>query len=38
MILSIKEDFDKEKGSDMPMLSRVGKTTVSMYLAFSQAA
>ena len=35
MILSIIDDFNKETGTDLPMFSRVGKTTVSMYLAFS---
>ena len=38
MILTVHDDYDKEHGTDMPMLSRVGKTTVSMYIAFSQAA
>jgi hypothetical protein len=37
MIVTVKEDYDKEKGTDLPMFSRVGKTTVSMYIAFSQA-
>lgn len=38
MIVTVDEEFDKEQGRDLPMLSRVGKTTVSMYIAFSQAA
>lgn len=38
MILAIKDAQDKEHGTDLPMFSRVGKTTVSMYIAFSQAA
>jgi len=38
MIVTVKEDFDKDQGTDLPMFSRVGKTTVSMYIAFSQAA
>jgi len=38
MILTVEDDFDKEHGTDLPMYSRVGKTTVSMYIAFSQAA
>ncbi len=38
MLLTVDEDFDKEQGTDLPMFSRVGKTTVSMYIAFSQAA
>jgi hypothetical protein len=35
MIIKVKDNYDKETGADMPMLSRIGKTTVSMYLAFS---
>lgn len=35
MLLTVTDDFDKEHGTDLPMLSRVGKTTVSMYIAFS---
>lgn len=38
MILTVEEDYDKNSGTDLPMFSRVGKTTVSMYIAFSQAA
>ena len=38
MILTVDDDFDKDHGTDLPMYSRVGKTTVSMYIAFSQAA
>lgn len=38
MILTVEEDYDKQHGTDLPMFSRVGKTTVSMYIAFSQAA
>lgn len=38
MIVTIKEDYDKSQGTDLPMFSRVGKTTVNMYIAFSQAA
>eukprot|EP00347_Sterkiella_histriomuscorum_P018469 403345401 len=38
MILTVDEDYDKQHGTDLPMFSRVGKTTVSMYIAFSQAA
>ena len=38
MIVTVKDDYDKEQGTDLPMFSRVGKTTVSMYIAFSQAA
>ena len=35
MIMTKECEYDKESGADMPMLSRIGKTTVSMYLAFS---
>lgn len=35
MILTVDEDYDKQHGTDLPMFSRVGKTTVSMYIAFS---
>lgn len=38
MIITVKDDFDKDQGTDLPMFSRVGKTTTSMYIAFSQAA
>lgn len=38
MIVTVKDDYDKSKGTDLPMFSRVGKTTVNMYIAFSQAA
>lgn len=35
MILSTKDDCNKD-GSDLPMFSRSGKSTISSYLAFSQ--
>ena len=38
MIVTVKDDYDKHTGTDLPMFSRSGKTTVSMYIAFSQAA
>lgn len=38
MIVTVKDDYDKHQGTDLPMFSRSGKTTVSMYIAFSQAA
>ena len=38
MMLTITDEYDKDHGTDLPMFSRVGKTTVSMYIAFSQAA
>ncbi len=36
MILTIKEDYNKFEGTDLPMFSRTGKSTVSQYLQFSQ--
>lgn len=38
MIVTVRDDYDKHQGTDLPMFSRSGKTTVSMYIAFSQAA
>jgi hypothetical protein len=35
MIVTVKDDFDKQQGTDLPMFSRSGKTTVTMYIAFS---
>ena len=36
MILTIKDDYNKFEGTDLPMFSRTGKSTVSQYLQFSQ--
>ena len=38
MMITITDKYDKKHGTDLPMFSRVGKTTVSMYIAFSQVA
>ena len=38
MIVTVRDDYDKSQGTDLPMFSRSGKTTTSMYIAFSQAA
>jgi hypothetical protein len=35
MILTIQE-FNREKGTDLPMFSRTGKSTISYYQAFNQ--
>ena len=37
MILTVQDDYDKEKGTTLPMLSRAGKSTVSQYLVFNNA-
>jgi hypothetical protein len=34
MIMALDNKFDKEMGADLPMFSRTGKSTVSMYIAF----
>lgn len=36
MILTIKEGYNKHEGTDLPMFSRTGKSTISQYLQFSQ--
>jgi hypothetical protein len=36
MILTVKDDYDKEKGTGLPMFSRPGKSTITSYLAFDQ--
>ena len=38
MIVTVRDDYDKHQGTDLPMFSRSGKTTISQYIAFSQAA
>ena len=35
MILTIKDGYDKQAGTDLPMFSRTGKSTVSQYLQFN---
>ena len=37
MIISLKEDFDKELGTSLPMISRAGKSTIPEHLCFSNA-
>jgi hypothetical protein len=34
MILTTVENYDKNKGTDLPMFSRPGKFTKNQYLAF----
>ena len=36
MILTVKENYDKYDGTDLPMYSRSGKSTTSQYLQFEQ--
>lgn len=37
MIISLKDDFDRELGTSLPMLSRSGKSTIPEHLCFSNA-
>ena len=37
MILTVNDDYDKEKGTSLPMMSRAGKSTISQYLVFNNA-
>ena len=37
MILTIKEDFDRELGTSLPMHSRAGKSTIPQHLCFNNA-
>ena len=37
MIISLKEDFDRELGTSLPMISRAGKSTIPEHLCFSNA-
>lgn len=34
MILTVKDNYDKYDGTDLPMFSRSGKSTISQYLQF----
>jgi len=36
MMLTFHEDYDKFTGKNLPMISRAGKSTLNMYIAFSQ--
>ena len=37
MIISLKEDFDRELGINLPMISRAGQSTIPHHLCFSNA-
>jgi len=37
MIISLKEDFDRELGVNLPMISRAGKSTIPQHLCFNNA-
>jgi len=37
MIITLKDDFDKELGTSLPMISRAGKSTIPEHLCFSNA-
>lgn len=37
MIISLKDDFDKELGTSLPMFSRSGKSTIPQHLCFNNA-
>lgn len=36
MILTIKDGYDKHDGTDLPMFSRTGKSTVTQHMQFTQ--
>jgi hypothetical protein len=36
IVTTDNESYNKSKGSSIPMISRAGKSTISMYLAFSR--
>ncbi len=36
MILNLDEAYDKNQGTNLPMFSRTGKFTISMYMVFNQ--
>ena len=37
MIISLKDDFDRELGTSLPMISRAGQSTIPHHLCFSNA-
>jgi len=37
MIISLKDDFDRELGTSLPMISRAGKSTIPQHLCFNNA-
>lgn len=36
MILNLDDGYDKSEGTNLPMFSRTGKFTISMYMVFNQ--
>jgi len=36
MILTTRDDFDKNEGTNLPMFSRSGKSTVNKFLEFTK--
>ena len=34
MIITLRDDYNKHEGTDLPMFSRGGKSTVNQYIAF----
>ena len=37
MIISTKEDYDRDLGTSLPMISRAGKATIPQHLCFNNA-
>lgn len=37
MIISLQEDYDKELGTSLPMISRAGKKSINHHLCFANA-
>ena len=37
MIISTKEDYDRDLGTSLPMISRAGKSTIPQHLCFNNA-
>ena len=35
MIITVRDDYNKFEGTDLPMFSRSGKSTINQYLAFN---
>lgn len=38
MILTIQDNYDKQQGTNLPMFSRSGKSTINQYLAFNSGS
>lgn len=36
MILTIQDNYNKHQGTNLPMFSRSGKSTINQYLVFNQ--